>query len=153
MILKFVLTKEILISISLTFAILLPFALPHMHERYYYFADIMSILYIFYYPKKFYIPVIIWASSLISIVAVLFDISYFPIELLSIAVLIAVILTVGDLWISVCNHPIKQIAEIAPEGSIEKPEISENENEEITDFAERINSEKKFENYNINDYS
>ena len=36
----YVITPEILVTMGLLFAILLPFILPHMHERYYFLADI-----------------------------------------------------------------------------------------------------------------
>lgn len=35
-------------------SLLLPFLLPRMHERYFFIADIMSIIYLFYNPKRWY---------------------------------------------------------------------------------------------------
>lgn len=35
-------------------SLLLPFLLPRMHERYFFIADILSIIYLFYNPKRWY---------------------------------------------------------------------------------------------------
>ncbi|MFZ2539382.1 MAG: hypothetical protein WAX04_10835 [Oscillospiraceae bacterium] len=69
---KFELTKDIIISLALFFAILLPFLLPHMHERYFYVADVFSVLYAIYRPKKFYVAVLVIFSSLCSYLPFLF---------------------------------------------------------------------------------
>lgn len=51
--------------IKISFALLsaLPFFLPRMHERYFFPADIFSIVYGFYFPRYFFIPI---AAQIIS---------------------------------------------------------------------------------------
>lgn len=44
----------------------IPYFLPHMHERYFYLADMFSVIYAFYVPKHWYVPVFIVFSSLIA---------------------------------------------------------------------------------------
>lgn len=47
-------------------ALLAPYILPNMHERYFYMAEILSIVYFMYDRKKWYIPAVITLSSLSS---------------------------------------------------------------------------------------
>ena len=54
---KFELTDHSIVLISLIFALVVPYLLPHMHERYFYLADVLGILFIILFPKKFYIAV------------------------------------------------------------------------------------------------
>ncbi len=52
-----------LVSIFYLSALLLPFLLPRMHERYFFIADLMGIIFIFYNPNKWYLPLMsIFAS-------------------------------------------------------------------------------------------
>jgi Gpi18-like mannosyltransferase len=43
-----------------------PFFLPRMHERYFYLADVISLLYAFYNPRRWYLPVLIILASTLS---------------------------------------------------------------------------------------
>jgi Gpi18-like mannosyltransferase len=63
---------EIIVKLSLASALLLPFTLPHMHERYFFAADVFSIIYAFYSPKRFFIPLVVGAASLFSYLPFLF---------------------------------------------------------------------------------
>lgn len=49
-------TKEFIVQMALFFAILTPWFLPHMHERYGCVADILALIYGMMQIKKFYIP-------------------------------------------------------------------------------------------------
>ncbi|MGV8979586.1 hypothetical protein [Clostridium sp.] len=59
-----VIKYENVIELALLFAVIVPFLLPRMHERYFFMADIISLLYAFCFPKKFYIAIIIPLVSL-----------------------------------------------------------------------------------------
>jgi Gpi18-like mannosyltransferase len=54
---------ETCITLSLLFVTLLPFLLPAMHERYFYLADIFSLIYAFYRPKFFFVAIIVEVTS------------------------------------------------------------------------------------------
>ena len=54
-----VIKYENIIELALLFTVIVPFLLPRMHERYFFMADIISLLYAFCFPKKFYIAIII----------------------------------------------------------------------------------------------
>ncbi|WP_298836967.1 hypothetical protein [Clostridium sp.] len=64
-----------IIELSLLFSIIIPFLLPHMHERYFFMADIISLLYAFSFPKKFYIAIIIPLASLVCYLPFLYNAS------------------------------------------------------------------------------
>lgn len=81
--------KTILLAF-LFFSILIPFTLPYMHERYYYYAEILAIVYAMINPKKFYIPLMIMFVSFFSYLPFLFNIE--PISLVVLSTLIAFVL-------------------------------------------------------------
>jgi Gpi18-like mannosyltransferase len=60
------------VTAAACFAILVPFLLPAMHERYFYLADVLSVVLAFYRPRLWYLPLIVQASSFLSYVPFLF---------------------------------------------------------------------------------
>lgn len=60
------LSQPQLIYISLISVLLVPYLLPKMHQRYFYPADLISIVFGFYYPQYYWIPIVIQISSLLS---------------------------------------------------------------------------------------
>lgn len=59
-------TTELVLKIALVFVLGLPFLLPEMHERYFYLADVISIIAAFYFPRLFYIAILMQVCSLLS---------------------------------------------------------------------------------------
>ena len=51
------------ISPALIGALMIPFLLPRMHERYFFAADIMALVYFFYNKKRWYVPIIVIYNS------------------------------------------------------------------------------------------
>jgi Gpi18-like mannosyltransferase len=51
---------------GLFFALFSPFLLPNMHERYFFLADVLSILYAFYFPRRFFVPFMVLFASFFS---------------------------------------------------------------------------------------
>ena len=51
------LTNEYLVRLALLSAVLFPFILPGMHERYMYAGDLLAVVYMLYFPRKFYYAV------------------------------------------------------------------------------------------------
>ena len=80
--------EDEIILIALFYLLLIPFFLPHMHERYYFYAEIVSIIYLFLHPKKFYYTVIITTVSLISYLPFLFNIEIISLSILALIILI-----------------------------------------------------------------
>lgn len=106
-------TPDILVTMGLLFAILMPFILPHMHERYYYLADIVSLVFAFYFPKKIYAAVIMCVTSACATANYLFGLAYYPQQLLAIAVLINLVLLFKHLLELLADSPVRQPAEAA----------------------------------------
>jgi Gpi18-like mannosyltransferase len=60
------LTPERLLQLALTIVFLVPFLLPKMHERYFFMADVLSVVFAFYVPRFYWVPVLIQLSSLLT---------------------------------------------------------------------------------------
>ena len=88
---KFTITNEVLVTLALFFALFVPFILPHMHERYYFLADILSVIFAFYFPKKFYVPVVTVLSSTYAVCHNLFNTDFFSVQLLGVIMLLVLI--------------------------------------------------------------
>ena len=59
--------------IAYAFSILLPYVLPHMHERYYYMADIFAVIFACVFVKKAYVSVLTIYPSFRVVQRYLFD--------------------------------------------------------------------------------
>lgn len=94
---KFRLTNGIILTLALFFALLVPFALPHMHERYYFPADILSVIYAFYFPKKWAVAAVIQVSSAFAVCHNLFGTEFFSVQLLGIVLLFVILWVAADL--------------------------------------------------------
>lgn len=103
---KFALTNEVLVSLALFFALFVPFILPHMHERYYFVADILSVLFAFYFPKKIYVPVVTVLSSTYAVCHNLFNTDFFSVQLLGVIMLIVLTLVAAHLVKLINYNPI-----------------------------------------------
>ena len=55
--------NEEIIKIAYMLALFAPFMLPKMHDRYFYLAEVLAVLYLFINPRKWYIPALAVAGS------------------------------------------------------------------------------------------
>ena len=99
-----VIKYENIIELSLLFAIIVPFLLPRMHERYFFMADIISLLYAFCFKGKFYIAIIIPFASFLCYLPFLYNTSTNYIFAVSIVLFIIII----DLLYSFSTHLINE---------------------------------------------
>ncbi len=91
-------TREAVMRIALLSVLLVPYFLPRMHERYFYAADLISIVFAFYFPRRWFIPLGIIGISLFSYRAFLFGVpSSFTLETLALAMGVIIIILVRDL--------------------------------------------------------
>ena len=60
------------------FAIFVPFVLPRMHERYFFIGDVLSVMYAFYKPSRFFIPCLVVGASFLAYCPFLFDVTVIP---------------------------------------------------------------------------
>ena len=65
--------KQQIIEFGLLSILIATFFLPHMHDRYLFFADIFSILYFIYNKDKLYVPIGIQSISLYCYICYLFE--------------------------------------------------------------------------------
>lgn len=90
-------TDDIIVKLALVFVVVVPFILPEMHERYFFLADVISIVYVFYFPKYFYIAILMQISSLISYSPYLSGRSVISLKYIAFLVLGVIIVTILDL--------------------------------------------------------
>ena len=66
-------TSKLFIDIGFALCLAIPFFLPHMHERYFYLADVLSVCYAAAHPRRAYAPIIVVLASLNGYCAYLFS--------------------------------------------------------------------------------
>jgi Gpi18-like mannosyltransferase len=88
------LDAELLVSVSLAFAAVMPLLLPGMHERYFFVADVFSLVYAFYFPRRFAVAVITVSSSLLAYVPYLYQ-YWPPLPWVSLALLVSTAAVIG----------------------------------------------------------
>jgi Gpi18-like mannosyltransferase len=94
------LSKHLLVQLAFLSALLVPYFLPKTHDRYFYPSDILSIVYGFFYPGYFYIPL---AANLISFFIYepfLFGTNIFPQTVLALALLIVIIIVIRQMLLA-----------------------------------------------------
>ncbi|MGB7925050.1 MAG: hypothetical protein WCF57_17550 [Pyrinomonadaceae bacterium] len=91
--------KNIIVKLATVSTILMPFVLPHMHERYFFPADALSIIYAIYFPRLFFIPLLVISASFFSYLPVIFFNELKPglIPYMAVLMAIALIVTMVDL--------------------------------------------------------
>jgi Gpi18-like mannosyltransferase len=57
---------NVALHLALLCVLAVPFLLPKMHERYFFLADVISIVYAFSFPRAFLIPIVMQLVSLLS---------------------------------------------------------------------------------------
>jgi len=65
-------TRDRLVTYAALFAIAMPFLLPGMHERYFFLADVTTVLLAIHKPRLWPVPLLVQAASLISLEPYLF---------------------------------------------------------------------------------
>lgn len=86
------------VKASLVSVLLIPLLLPEMHERYFYLADILSLVFAFYFPSKFYLPLIIQFTSLFSYLPYLLKVTPIPVEWLGVVNTLTCCILIFDLF-------------------------------------------------------
>ena len=90
--------KNLTVGLALASALVVPFVLPYMHERYFYPADCIAIVYGFYFPRRFYVPLAVITISLFSYFPFLFsDMTVIPLPYLALLLAIVLIVVLVDL--------------------------------------------------------
>ncbi|MCK9520090.1 MAG: glycosyltransferase 87 family protein [Dehalococcoidia bacterium] len=88
------------VVLATMFALLCPFVMPRMHDRYFFVADVLSIAYVFYVPRRWFLPVLVITASTFSYWPYLNGYDHPPVEVkvLTALILAALATTLYDLW-------------------------------------------------------
>ena len=79
-----------LVNAAFIMSLMIPFLLPRMHDRYFFLADVMSILYFFYNKKRWYVPCGVIFASYVSYAHYLIQMSDIN-QLITAAVLLVIL--------------------------------------------------------------
>jgi Gpi18-like mannosyltransferase len=90
------LTSDILLRMALALTLAVPYVTPKMQDRYFFPADVLSVVYAFYFPRRFYVPIIVTLCSLFSYFPFLFGQTPVPLVYVALAMLVPVALVVHD---------------------------------------------------------
>nr|WP_296068831.1 glycosyltransferase 87 family protein [uncultured Actinoplanes sp.] len=105
-------THERIVTAAALFAILVPFLLPGMHERYFFLADVLTVVMAVHRPRLWFVPVLVQASSLLSYLPYLFGNSSLMLpRTVAAALMLAALLTVGRTLLCdrvTANRPLPQ---------------------------------------------
>lgn len=77
------LTPAATLLLALVFNTLAPFLLPHMHERYFFAADVLAVAYAVTRPARWFVPVLVITASTLSYWPFLFSREVLPLEVLA----------------------------------------------------------------------
>lgn len=91
------LSDDVLVFLATFSVVLIPYILPRMHERYWFPAEVISIVMAFYIPKYSWIPVWLGFISAVSYILVLFNFLILPLHWLAIAPLFILFILVRHL--------------------------------------------------------
>ncbi|MGB8212820.1 MAG: hypothetical protein WCE68_04595 [Anaerolineales bacterium] len=94
------LSSHLIVQLAFVSALLVPYFLPKTHDRYFYPSDVFSIVFGFFFPGYFYIPL---AANLISFFIYepfLFGTDVFPQPVLALALLVVIIIVVRHMMLT-----------------------------------------------------
>ncbi len=89
--------ERCLISLALLSVLFPPFLLPGMHERYFFAADVLAVVYAFYVPRGWLAAALIQFASAFAYFPFLFRLEPVPRPLLAVAIALAIELVVIEL--------------------------------------------------------
>ena len=90
------LTPSLLIELSLISVMIMPLLLPKMLDRYFYPADVLSILFAFYFPSYFYIPIGMGIISFFAYQPTLFGTEPVASPILAIGIIVLLTIVIKD---------------------------------------------------------
>ncbi|MGA2110717.1 MAG: hypothetical protein ABSG98_01050 [Anaerolineales bacterium] len=110
------LAASTLVQLALVSVLLVPYFLPKMHDRYFLPADVLSIVYAFYFPELFYVALLTNLVSFFSYQYFLFNMESLPFSVLAIVLLGVIVLVVWKLILTLYRGE-----EIGEAGTAEAP--------------------------------
>lgn len=87
-----------LLTMALFFAVLVPFVLPHMHDRYWFLADVLAVAYAVVNPRRWFVPVLVVSASLGTYLIFLWKLYAISLDLLAWMMLAALLIVGFDVF-------------------------------------------------------
>lgn len=87
-------TSSPLIQLAFVSVLIVPYFLPKVHDRYFYPGDVFSILYGFFFPSLFWVPIVVNMVSFFTYVPYLFGAEIFPLSSLALLLLFVIVVAV-----------------------------------------------------------
>ncbi|WP_030436003.1 DUF2029 domain-containing protein [Actinoplanes subtropicus] len=129
-------TRDRLVTYAALFAIAMPFLLPGMHERYFFLADVTTVLLAIHKPRLWPVPLLVQAASLISLEPFLFG-GRTP-QMLPLTVPATLMLAA---LVTVLHHVLKDALDLESTQHLESTEIPDTP-EELEDEISRPGGER-----------
>ena len=98
-------TPSLLLELATISVMLMPFVLPKMHERYFYPADVFTILLAFYCPRLFFVPIGMSVISFFAYQPTIFGAEPVPIAALAFGVLVLLIILIREALLELYANP------------------------------------------------
>jgi hypothetical protein len=96
------------VRLAYLFAVIIPFLLPKMHDRYYYMADILAVALFFYDKRRWYVPAVTVISSYTGYVYfIMFRLEVVDLRYAAIAMFVVIMIVLRDYIISLRGDIIK----------------------------------------------
>ncbi len=83
---------------ALFFAAFMPYVLPHMHERYWFFSDVLALIWVFCRPKQWYVSLLLILPSLYASAIYLFGTDHTILAYAAVVMLMGICLVGKALW-------------------------------------------------------
>ncbi|MCL2424798.1 MAG: hypothetical protein FWD05_00505 [Oscillospiraceae bacterium] len=103
------------VRLAYLFAVIMPFLLPKMHDRYYFIADVLAVTVFFYDKRRWYVPVVtITCSFLAYAFFLMFGVELLDYRLAAFALLVVIIIVLRDFVMSIYpskNEPSESVVE------------------------------------------
>lgn len=96
-------TDDLLLRLSLLCFLFVPFFLPKMHDRYFYPADVLAIIFAFYYPRYFFVPIVVILASYFAYQPTLFEVEPVPMAFLAGGMFTMLVVVARDALIHLLN--------------------------------------------------
>jgi Gpi18-like mannosyltransferase len=85
-----------LLKLALVSVLFVPFFLPKMHDRYFYPADVISLIYAFYFPQYLFVPIVIMVASFFAYQPTLFNAEPVPMGFLAAGLFVILVIVAKD---------------------------------------------------------
>jgi Gpi18-like mannosyltransferase len=116
------LTRDRVVTAAALFALLMPFLLPGMHERYFFLADVLTLVLAVYRPRLWFVPLLAQAGSLLAYQPYLFGRATLPMTVAATAMLAAVLVVGYVLMRDAFLRPTDLRPDDGPVGTVSRPE-------------------------------